>query len=204
MKTTFIFFIFVLSVLAVSGQNADDYNKIEASGNYLFQRVDSSGGFNDNSGFNGFNGSVTANFSRYFGVKFDISAAFKKQSFAQNAIIPPNPRNFTVKSSVYNYLGGIQVKDNSKEKKVKPFAHFLIGAGRIKQTLSGNCPNDVQSICNSYNFSETGFAAAIGGGIDVKASERISIRAIQADYNPIQFNGQTSNNFRLMIGIVIH
>jgi hypothetical protein len=54
----------------------------------------------------------------------------------------------------------------------------------------------------------------LGGGLDVKVHRHISIRVIQADYNPIFFRdqdvgdvvipGQTQNNFRIGAGIVIH
>lgn len=203
--------------VAVSAQSSDDYHKFEAGGNYSFQRIEKSGDFNNKTGFNGFEASATVNFSRYLGVKFDVSGAYKKDSFSFIPLTgPQKPISTTVKSSVYNFLGGIQIKDNSKDKKIKPFAHFLVGVGNIKQKLTGGeCPNDVQSICNNYNFSKTGFAAAVGGGLDVKVSNRLSIRAIQADYNPIQLgerkagnttlsNGQTSNNFRLGAGIIFH
>lgn len=204
MKLLFILLVIVLNVIAIFAQSSDDYPKFEVGGNYNYQRVGESGGFNDQTGFNGFEISAVKNISRYFGLKFDVSGAYKTDNFSQTAIAPPSPRIFAVKSSVYNYLGGVQIKDNSTEKTVKPFAHVLAGAATVKQKLSGNCPNDVQSICNSYNFSKTGFAAVIGGGIDVKVAKRMSIRAIQVDYNPIQFNGSTSNNFRIGAGIILH
>ena len=68
----------------------------------------------------------------------------------------------------------------------------------------------------------TGFAAAIGGGLDIRLTPRIDLRAIQIDYNPMRFDfsdfgavgipgtptplgepRRTLHNFRIGIGIVI-
>lgn len=74
----------------------------------------------------------------------------------------------------------------------------------MKQNLTGGCPNDVQSVCSSYNFSKTGFAAAIGGGLDVNVAKRLSIRAIQVDYDPVRLDQFTSNNVGIGSGIIFH
>jgi hypothetical protein len=55
-----------------------------------------------------------------------------------------------------------------------------------------------------FEESETGFAGAFGGGLDIRASERIDIRAFQFDYNPTRLDGSTQHNFRVGVGIVIH
>jgi hypothetical protein len=52
------------------------------------------------------------------------------------------------------------------------------------------------------NDSETGFAGAFGGGLDIKLSNRVDFRAIQVDYNPIKFDSGTQNNVRFGVGFV--
>ncbi len=54
----------------------------------------------------------------------------------------------------------------------------------------------------SFEESETGFAAAVGGGIDFRVNDRVDIRAVQFDWNPVRDNGQVSHNFRVGIGII--
>ncbi len=71
------------------------------------------------------------------------------------------------------------------------------------------------------DFEDSGFAAAIGGGLDIHLSKRVDVRAIQVDYNPMRFDftdfgavgipgtptplgepKRTLHNFRIGIGIV--
>lgn len=52
--------------------------------------------------------------------------------------------------------------------------------------------------------SDTGLAAALGGGLDIRLNKRLDLRAIQVDYNPTRLFGSTQHNIRIGIGIVIH
>ena len=115
---------------------------------------------------------------------------------------------------LHNILGGIQIKDNSDEPTFKPFAHALFGVGRTSADLS-----QFDNILE--DFEDSGFAAAIGGGLDIRLTPRIDLRAIQIDYNPMRFDfsdfgaigipgtptplgeqKRTLHNFRIGIGIV--
>jgi hypothetical protein len=42
----------------------------------------------------------------------------------------------------------------------------------------------------------------LGGGLDIKVSERVAIRAFQIDYLRARFFGQTENRGRLAFGLV--
>jgi Outer membrane protein beta-barrel domain len=90
--------------------------------------------------------------------------------------------------SLQNYLGGIQIKNNAKEgSRVRPFAHALAGA-----------------VVASEGFRAQGgaFSVAVGGGIDIRVNKKVSVRAIQIDYNPYISGGYYSNNVRIGAGIV--
>src|ERR671920_476397 len=52
------------------------------------------------------------------------------------------------------------------------------------------------------SFNETVGTAAVGGGVDFRVSPRVDIRAIQFDYNPTRFSGETTHNFRIGVGII--
>ena len=63
----------------------------------------------------------------------------------------------------------------------------------------------LQLIIGSWLFVSPwvlGFAA--GGGLDVKWTDRISVRLVQADYLGTRYGDATQNNFRLSAGIVFH
>jgi hypothetical protein len=81
--------------------------------------------FGNRVGANGFNASITGNFSKYVGAKFDFAVHGKKDNFDFDG------DRFQTRYRIYNYLGGIQVKNNEKDgPRVKPFAHFLAGVAR--------------------------------------------------------------------------
>jgi opacity protein-like surface antigen len=191
-----------------------DYKKFEFFGGFSHNRVDTGIGDDDPSlsdiidereGFNGFEASATGNFSRYVGLKADFSGHFKTKTFP----FPGVPAaDIELESRLFNFLGGVQLKDNSTEGTFKPFAHALAGVAHARNRIDINnlvcsavllnpCPTDTSE-------NETGFAAAFGGGIDIRASDRISIRAIQVDYNPTRLFDSTQHNFRFGVGIVFH
>ena len=188
-----------------------DYKKFEFFGGYSHNRVDTGIGDDDPSlgdiidereGFNGFEASATGNLSRYFGLKADFSAHFKKQSFSSGA-----PASVEVDSRLFNFLGGVQLKDNSTDKTFKPFAHALVGVAHTRNELRFNqiiCIQIFPGPCTDTTVTETGFAGAFGGGLDIRASDRVDVRVIQFDYNPTRLFDSTQHNFRFCVGIVFH
>jgi hypothetical protein len=166
---------FAQTTIAQASADEDDYPRGEFYVGYSHLRFTTGG----STGFNGFNASITGNVSKYVGLKFDVAGHYKSE--------------FGDSLSVYNVLGGVQLKQNSREARVKPFAHALAGIARFKASAGG-----------FGDFSETGFAGVIGGGLDIRAGRRFDVRAIQVDYNPTRIVGETNHNFRIGAGIVIH
>lgn len=202
--------VFLLAILLVScapmafAQSSDDYNKLEFYGGYSHNRVDTGSGgtiIGNREGFNGFNTAVTGNITRYVGLKFDVAGHFKEKSF------PIGSGSIDVNSNLFNFLGGVQVKDNSKDAKFKPFAQALVGVARGRNRVAFNgilCTAIFPSPCSNFTETDTGLAGAIGGGLDIKLNDRFDIRAIQVDYNPTRLFDETQHNFRIGAGIVIH
>ena len=111
-----------------------------------------------------------------------------------------------VTDSLYNVLGGVQIKDNASDKRFKPFAHALVGLGHARSDVTNlTCTNTSDINCDNFRGGAhvNGLAAAVGGGIDVKLSDKLDLRAIQVDWNPIRANGSTANNLRIGVGLVI-
>lgn len=201
--------ILLVACASVGFAQSSDYNKVEFYGGYSHNRVDTgiddsdpdlSDIVNEREGFHGFNTAVTGNITRYVGIKFDVAGHYKKQDFGFDG------SGVNVDSSLYNFLGGVQLKDNAKEGTFKPFAQALVGAAhaRNKVTFSGGCVAIFPSPCTNFTESDTGWAAAFGGGVDVRLNDRIDIRAVQVDYNPTRVFGDVQHNFRIGAGIVIH
>ena len=171
-----------------------DYNKVDVGVLFSHNRVDT--GFDDPSqnfisdreGFNGVEGFVKGNVSRYVGLKGSYS--FHRKSFD----VSDGVTTVDVDADIHQFLGGVEFKDNAKETKVKPFAHVMAGAAHTRA--------EANSTLVSFEESETGFAGVIGGGIDFKLSDRVDLRAIQFDYNPARVGGDTSHNFRIGIGLI--
>ena len=163
-------------------------------------------------GANGVNFSITGNVSKFVGLKFDFATHGKTEqvSFEGN--------QFSLNGRITNYLGGIQIKNNSKDgPRVKPFMHALAGIASQKITVDG--PPSIIGGSGTSNvqllkISQNNFALAIGGGIDVRVHRRVDIRIFQIDWNPtylkgeefddFELDGMMQNNFRFGFGIVIH
>ena len=166
--------------------------------------------FRDRENFNGVNVSGVYNTSRFFGIKGDVSATFNKNEFTDT--FTTGGLNYTVgykdNNSLYNFVGGVQVKDNANSGVFKPFAHAMVGAAHARTKITdftcvapvgGNCaPLEV----DDETFSTTGFSTVIGGGIDFRLNNRVQVRAIQFDYNPTRLEGSWQNNIRIGAGIV--
>ena len=207
--------IAIISVVAASAQAVDDYKKGEFFVGYSNGQVDTgldSGSsvrdfFRDRANFNGFNASGVYNVTRYVGIKGDVSGTYNNTRFDETFVDPTTGTTYTAgfdtKNSLYNFVGGVQVKDNAKEGTFKPFAHAMVGVARGRTeirnlvcTPSTLCPILADGITNS------GLSGVFGGGLDFRLNNKIQIRAIQVDYNPIRSDGETSHNMRIGAGIV--
>ena len=148
-------------------QNDDEYHKGE-----VYLGFSGAITLDDEIGFEG-GGNVSGvyYFHRYIGAKVDFSATFQDIS--------------TGTHSLYNFTGGVQFKDSSKDKKYKPFVHALVGVGVHKDT-NDNFPQ--------FDRETTGLSTIFGGGLDIKVSDNIDIRAFQLDINPIFSEDRTGFN----------
>jgi Outer membrane protein beta-barrel domain len=170
--------------------------------------------------FNGFEGSVTYNLSKYVGVKGDFTAHFKTQTFVDVFTPPGVTQTISNKERLYSFLGGIQIKNNGMSARIKPFGHALAGFARYT-----NRQSQVLDLFPQFNFTiedrVTSFAMKLGGGLDIRAGKRIDVRVIEFDYtpvftgdrnakiiagpfSPVSFQGKTAHNFTIGAGIVIH
>lgn len=160
--------------------------------------------FNERESFHGFNVSGVYNVNRYVGIKGDFSGTYNNKDFNIPVTVGTTTQNvrFETKNSLYNILGGVQLKDNASTARVKPFGYALVGAGHGRTKVDNlTCPTGVD--CSDLETSsETGLAGAFGGGLDIRINDKVDFRAIKVDYNPIKFDSGTSHNVRFGIGFV--
>jgi opacity protein-like surface antigen len=170
--------------------------------------------------FNGLDASLTYNVSKYLGLKGDFTVHSKSQAFVDKFTPPGVTQTVSNKERLYNLLGGVQLKNNSKTASFKPFAHALVGVARYT-----NRQEQTLDLFPQFNFiiedRMTSLAMKLGGGLDIRAGKRIDIRVVEFDYNPVfakdrqpksiaggftkvSFTGTTAHNFTIGFGIVIH
>ncbi len=170
--------------------------------------------FDRRRGAHGVNLAIAGYPTKVFGIKGDFS-------FHRNK----DDTNFTggqnsVETQVYYFMGGPIVKFRNRGR-VEPFVHGLAGGAHTRFVVDTQRTVTGGTTRNTFETNSTDFAAAIGGGIDVRLGERFSIRAIQVDYAPIflrdrsisalgnagalqpfTLEGQRQDNIRISVGIV--
>ena len=150
--------------------------------------------------------SLIRNFNRHIGLKADFSAHFNDEDGPGNVTIC-NPTCTTVsqavefRSRVYNFLAGPELKARNHTR-FTPFVYALGGLGHTHARFDTPGPTFNLLLRKSTND----FAMALGGGLDLRATKRASIRA-SMDYNPI-FVGDSSGGrrdlVRISLGVLFH
>jgi hypothetical protein len=155
--------------------------------------------------------SAAGYFNKYFGVKADFSAHFGTTRghgiFTIDNAQPPITNaslDYSFKHQAYSFLIGPEFRA-SNHTRFTPFAHALIGAGFDRGTikLSGT------GTSVTLKIADAGLAAAIGGGFDIKAADRISFRTLM-DYNPVCVGSKDydprgcRDQVRISVGVVFH
>ena len=155
----------------------------------------------------GFETNVTRYFSKHVGLSGDFSGYYR----TANARIADSL--FRADHSIYYAMAGPKVK-LFNEHRANVFFHALAGAAHTSVSYRENTNTNPVTAKDS----STRFAFALGGGIDLRISKRISARIFQLDYLPmlgkdrritasdgtiVDINGRAQQgNFRISAGIV--
>ena len=162
----------------------------------------------DAAGPKGFEASITRNFNKYLGIKGDFSMYFDNSTghvtlqLCSQGSCTTSSQDTSVEKRAFYFMVGPEIKWRNKTR-VTPFAHALFGIARSTAELSTASAIFTQSETNT----RTGFAAAFGGGLDVRLSKRFSIRTM-ADYtatflgDAVPGSSGRQNHVRLSLGIV--
>jgi hypothetical protein len=110
--------------------------------------------------------------------------------------VPTSGDNLTLST----FTAGGRYLPKLKHSPLQPFGQVLAGLAYSSGTL-------VQGSNTGTGNSGAAFAANFGGGLDMRATRRFSVRLIETDYLLTTFNNGSNNhqnNIRVNAGIVIH
>jgi opacity protein-like surface antigen len=141
--------------------------------------------------YNGVTGEVVANVHRNLGLVANFAATFANTTF-EDAL---TGRQFNARVSRYTLLFGPRYNLRNSSPFI-PFAHALFGVSRYHANFRNNdftCPDT----------SDTAFAMAFGGGLDIQATRHVDIRAIQVDYLPVFHSHGREDGLRFSAGVKI-
>ena len=141
--------------------------------------------------YNGVTAEVVANVHHNIGLVTNFSATFANTTFVDAL----TGRQFNARLSRYTLLFGPRFNWRNSSPFI-PFAHALFGVNRYQAKFRNNdftCPDT----------SDTAFAMALGGGLDIQATKHVDIRAIQVDYLPVFRNGHREDGLRFSAGVKI-
>lgn len=153
------------------------YSHFEVFGGYSYFRADDpvNGSYN----LNGWNSVFVQNINQRIGLIVDVSGHYGTPA---SAPLLDTQRNHT-------FLFGPQFSFRAHPRFI-PFAHGLFGFSHVNVGLAGVFNSDI------------GLAYGFGGGVDVKISDKLAIRAGQVDYLNLRISGAGTNNLRMSFGIV--
>jgi len=211
MGKLFFGFLLILCSVPLAAAQSDERSRFEFFAGYSVMRIKYEAkatdprfqtptlvAFNGKQTLNGFNVSATANLTKGFGLTGDFSGHFKT-----NRIADVLGGNISTHIRLLNLLGGPQYRFRGNST-VTPFVRALAGIADTRSRLEVAIHN------TSDTDSSTDFALALGGGLDVRISERVDLRVFQVDYNAIflsrgnelGFGHARADNVRFSFGVV--
>jgi len=208
--------LLLCSALLVSAQSTDSnehpkfeffagYSALGETGSRVISLGPNAGVGGDFEG-QGFETSIIRNFNKHFGIKGDFSFHFNNESnrgpvAACTPVCTTVTQDFQLKTRVYNFLAGPEFKARNSTR-FTPFVHALGGFAHTSATFTTPGPTHILFI----RRRDTSFAMALGGGLNIRASKRVSFRAMM-DYNPVFVNDSASGTrdfVRFSLGVLFH
>lgn len=171
---------------------------------------------------NGINASVNFNLLTNLDLAIDTNTSFQRDArdiymgFGSGI---PREYQVGVTATTYSFLIGPQVR-LWRVNKLSSFGRALFGISKTNREYTAITRSlfIAEQSQTTDAKADTGFAFAVGGGVDLRCSRRISIRLFQADYMRVEkefiydknvFAGSVvikdriANNLRISTGIVI-
>ena len=141
--------------------------------------------------YNGVTTELVANVTPHVGLVTNFAATFANTDFVDAL----SGQRFRARVSRYTLLFGPRYNWRNSSPFL-PYAHALFGIARYQAKFRDNdftCPDT----------SDTAFAMALGGGLDIRAGNHVDVRAAQVDYLPVFFSHKREDGLRFSAGIKI-
>lgn len=135
----------------------------------------------DGHNLNGWTGTFIVNVNRWFAIAADFDGHYGSHREGLEA----------VRVLEHGFTFGPHVALHNRSR-VTPFAFALFGGAHDSVKVAG------------VTESATGFAANLGGGLDVRVNEKWSVRLIQVDAAYTRFHGEGKTAPRFSTGLVFH
>lgn len=169
------------AVFCFSSLSAQETPKAEIFAGYSYLNFGTES-ISDRLNLNGWVASAAFNLNRWVGVEADFSGHYKGDCWGAPGV--------TCKH--LSFMGGPRF--TYRQGRITAFAHGLFGGDNGSLSYSG------------VSTSDTPFALAAGGGMDIALTKHISIRAVQVDYVMTRhfssYDEPHQNNIRASAGIV--
>jgi opacity protein-like surface antigen len=194
-------------LFAIPAFPQDNSSKLEIAADFSFARWNPSKNYSNAVNLYGGGGSITLFFTDFVGIKGEFTGYS-----SQNQII--NIKNgegvfvpVRFNGNLFTYLFGPVIQKRSGG--IKPFGDVLLGAAH-----SNVYANVATNQALGTAPSSDAFAMAVGGGLDLRLNNHISIRLGEADYLLTHFDAYNGlvvapffstynqNSFRFLSGIV--
>ena len=139
------------------------------------------------------------NVTQWLGIVFEVGGAYK--SITETTTFGGVTATATADLSVHQFMGGVRFNARPNPT-VTPFGQILVGGVRGAADVSGSVTGGGQTFATESDaFSSTNVALQVGGGIDLRITDRVGIRA-GGDYLRLFEEDAGVNAFRFAVGAV--
>jgi hypothetical protein len=173
-------FVLGLILLVSVTTAAQDVPRLDVFGGYSYLSLDSGDptGVIDRQNMHGWGASVTGNLNPWFGVEGDFSGHYKGNCFASG---------FGLGCSNFSFMAGPRIA--VRRDWATGFVHALLGVDHASIELTGI---GIPGITG--NVTDNALAVGIGGGMDLRVNDWVSLRLFQVDYI-------TTHHFENLLGV---
>jgi peptidoglycan-associated lipoprotein len=173
-KYVVILAILLIGALPLLAQS--DFPRAQVFGGYSYVRADTHDVLSGPQNLNGWNAQGSVNFNKWLGITADFGGYYG------------SPGQVTIHD--YSFLFGPTLTYRTEH--VAPFFHALFGGNHINASILG------------FPGSDTAFAMAFGGGLDLPVGEHFGVRLAQVDWLRTQHFSSGQNNIRFSTGIMFN
>ena len=138
------------------------------------------------------------NITNSIGVVGEISGHYK--SVDESMTLGPGAQvNVSADLRVHTFMGGVRFSWRTNPR-ITPFGQVLIGLAHGSADVEGTTTVGNQTFTVNESESSSDFGADIGGGVNIRATDRISVRVAGSYFRIVE--DDASNAFRFAAGLV--